>query len=94
MASAERRLRPPQPLQCSGSHSYSLLLFFIIVPGLQGPLASRHTDSAGGSGEVNDGAGADDSDCELRRQLLILMMMSLAILGAPAIDRFCANHVT
>ena len=94
MASAERPLHPPQPLQCSGNHLYSLLLFLIIVPGLQGPLASRRNDSTGGSGEVNEGAGADDSDCELRRQLLILMMMSPAILGAPAVDRFCVNHVT
>lgn len=31
---------------------------------------------------------------ELRRQPLILMLMSPAIWGAPAMDRFCASHVT
>lgn len=44
--------------------------------------------------EVNDDANAGDSDRELRRQLLILMLMSPAILGAPDADRSCANHMT
>lgn len=43
---------------------------------------------------MNDDADAGDSDPELRWQLWILMLTSPAILGAPAADRSCADHMT